>query len=197
VVAAVSGVAAIRLLDVGLRRFDRRPSAAPPRHSCGRVVLGGDAGHNFADGLLLGATFALDPLAGLAATLAILAHELGQELGDLGILLDSGYSLPQAMRLNLLSALAALPGALLGFALGAAAQHALPFLHVFVASTFAYLIAVHLVPRLQRRRRGPLGGLALWGLTGVLWTSLFTLQHLPDGVDTPAHAAGSVHAGAP
>lgn len=180
--ASLSGVVAARLLDIGLRRLNRQRSS-------GRVALGGDASHNFADGLLLGTAFAVAPLAGLAASLAILAHELGQELGDTGILLDSGYPLAQAMRLNLLSALPVLPGALLGFSLGAVAHHAMPFLHVFVASTFAYLIAVHLLPRLHRSRRGQAGGLVLWALVGVLWTGLCNLPHSADETHGAVHAA--------
>lgn len=179
VIAAAAGLLLMFALDTVLRRLHRHSRAQAGIQPLGRLSLGGDAGHNFTDGLMLGVAFAVDPVSGLAVSAAILAHELAQELGEAGILLESGYPLARAMRLNLLSALAVVPGALLGFGLGDTAQQTLPWLHLLVAGSFAYLIVMHLLPRLVRAGRGRWPSLAMWGLGGALWVAAISHPHAP------------------
>lgn len=85
------------------------------RQSTGKLLLVGDAFHNFVDGVLIAAAFLTGPEWGWAATLAVIAHEVPQEMGDYAVLLESGMGRWQALSWNLLSALSTLPGALLGY----------------------------------------------------------------------------------
>jgi zinc and cadmium transporter len=83
--------------------------------SAGPLLLIGDAFHNFTDGVIIAGAFLLSLPLGIATGLAVISHEIPQELGDFAILLDSGYSRGQALFYNTMSALATLPGALLGY----------------------------------------------------------------------------------
>src|SRR4029450_8867306 len=69
------------------------------------LILVGDGGHNFLDGVPLAASFAASPVLGLATTLAVTVHEVPQELADFSILISGGYSYGRALLLNLLSRL--------------------------------------------------------------------------------------------
>lgn len=80
----------------------------------GLLLMVGDAVHNFIDGVIIAGAFLLSVPLGVITGLAVLAHEIPQELGDIAVLLDSGYSRSTALLLNLLSALTTLPGGLLG-----------------------------------------------------------------------------------
>lgn len=85
------------------------------RRGRGRLILIGNAFHNFVDGVVIAAAFHTSPALGVTTTLAVIAHEIPQEMGDYAILLSSGLSRRQALGWNLLSALSTLPGALLGY----------------------------------------------------------------------------------
>jgi zinc and cadmium transporter len=80
----------------------------------GRLILVGDTLHNFIDGVVIAAAFLTSVQTGIAASLAIIAHEIPQELGDFAILLASGMKKIRAFTYNLLSSLATLPGVLQG-----------------------------------------------------------------------------------
>jgi zinc and cadmium transporter len=83
--------------------------------TAGPLILVGDAFHNFVDGIVIAAAFMTSWPLGIAAALAVIAHEVPQEVGDFAILLDSGYGRKAALVLNMLSAGATLPGAIFGF----------------------------------------------------------------------------------
>jgi zinc transporter ZupT len=70
------------------------------------MIMVGDAFHNFVDGIIIAAAFLTDVNLGIVTALAIIAHEIPQEVGDFLILLQSGYSKMQALAVNLLSSLA-------------------------------------------------------------------------------------------
>ena len=79
--------------------------------SAGLLILIGDAFHNFVDGVMIAGAFLLSLPLGIATGLAVVSHEVPQELGDFAILLESGYSRGRALLYNTMSALATLPGA--------------------------------------------------------------------------------------
>ncbi len=81
----------------------------------GPLILIGDAFHNFVDGVVIAAAFLTSIPLGVAAALAVIAHEVPQEVGDFAILLDSGYGRMKALVLNGLSATTTLPGAVLAY----------------------------------------------------------------------------------
>ena len=79
----------------------------------GILSLLGDTMHNFIDGLIIAASFLVSVRVGISTTLAVIFHEIPQEIGDFAVLLHSGYSRSTAIFFNLISACAALLGAVL------------------------------------------------------------------------------------
>lgn len=113
----------------------------------------GDAIHNFIDGLLIGASYLVSPELGVTTTLAVLLHEVPQEIGDFGILIHSGLSVRQATLLNLGSAAVAVLGTLTAILVGGAAhQRVTDVLIPIAAGGFVYIAAADLMPELQHDR---------------------------------------------
>jgi zinc and cadmium transporter len=81
--------------------------------SCAQLCLIGDTFHNFIDGVILASSFLVSPMLGLATTVAIIAHEIPQEISDVGILLYGGYSIHRAIWLNYLCSLSVVVGAVI------------------------------------------------------------------------------------
>lgn len=125
------------------------------KHSTiGPMILIGDAVHNAADGIALAAAFSIDIKSGIATTLAVIVHELPQEIGDFTILVSHGYSRGRALFYLFLVQLAALVGAL-GALWGATiAEHAMPLLLSASAGGFIYIASADLLPELQRHKAG-------------------------------------------
>jgi len=119
-------------------------SAAP-------LILIGDAFHNFVDGVVIAAAFLNSIPLGIAAALAVIAHEIPQEVGDFAILLDNGYSRTEALLLNGLSSAATLPGALLTYFWLGETRVAVPYILAVSAASFIYIAAADLIPSLHRQ----------------------------------------------
>lgn len=126
--------------------------ARPQDHGrSGLLIVVGDTVHNFVDGLLIAAAFLQSTELGVIAAVAIIAHEIPQEVGDFLILLHSGYSRARALAMNLVSSTATLVGGVLGyFALGAVAEWEATLLGV-VAASMIYVAVADLIPGLHRR----------------------------------------------
>ncbi|HJV84797.1 MAG TPA: ZIP family metal transporter [Noviherbaspirillum sp.] len=117
----------------------------------GWMILVGDGLHNFTDGILIAAAFLADPHLGLITGLAIIAHEIPQEIGDFIVLLNAGFTRTRAYVYNLLSSLMAIVGGLLGyFTLGHVSDW-IPYVLVFASSGFIYIAVSDLMPQMQRR----------------------------------------------
>jgi zinc and cadmium transporter len=117
----------------------------------GLLIIVGDTVHNFVDGLLIAAAFLQSSELGIIVAVAIIAHEIPQEVGDFLILLHSGYSRARALAMNLLSSAATLVGGVLGyFALSAIADWEATLLGV-VAASMIYVAVADLIPGLHRR----------------------------------------------
>jgi len=115
------------------------------------LILAGDAFHNVLDGVLVAAAFMTDARLGIVTAVAVFAHEIPQEVGDLAILLHGGLSRGRALALNLLTSLTSVVGGVVAyFALGAA-LHLLPYALAFAASSFIYVAVADLIPGLHRR----------------------------------------------
>jgi zinc and cadmium transporter len=113
----------------------------------------GDAIHNFIDGALIGASYLASPTLGLTTTVAVLLHEIPQELGDFGILVHSGLGVRRAVLLNLASASVAIVGTAAALLVGSAAREAVTAtLLPVTAGGFVYLAAADLIPELQHDR---------------------------------------------
>ncbi len=125
-----------------------------PHHDHGRsgmMILIGDTFHNFVDGVLIAAAFLADTQLGIVTAVAIIAHEVPQEVGDFLILLHSGYSKQHAFALNLLSSAAMVVGGVLAyFALQTMQQWVGTLISLAIASML-YVAVADLIPGLHRR----------------------------------------------
>jgi zinc and cadmium transporter len=119
--------------------------------SGGWAVLLGDSVHCFGDGILIAAAFMADLRLGLAATLAVLVHEIPHHMGDLVVLRDAKQSARQAVvKLSGAGAVTVL-GGVVGYVLVAQLQDMLPYLLVIASSSFIYVALADLIPQLQKR----------------------------------------------
>ena len=115
------------------------------------MIIIGDGFHNFTDGLAIAAAFMADVKIGVVTSLAIIAHELPQELGDFLVLIHSGFSRKKALFWNVMSSFATLVGALLAYVmLLSLAEYSLMFL-CFAAASMIYVAIADLIPGLHRR----------------------------------------------
>lgn len=117
----------------------------------GLMILIGDTFHNFVDGILIAAAFSADVRLGLVTAIAIIAHEIPQEVGDFIILLHSGYSRTKALAFNLLSSLATLVGGLLAYFALQSLQALIPPLLGLAAASMIYVAVADLIPGLHKR----------------------------------------------
>ncbi len=117
----------------------------------GTMIMVGDTFHNFVDGVIIAAAFLVDTHLGIITALAIIAHEIPQEVGDFAILLHSGYSKAQALRVNLLSSLAMLVGGVLAYFALQSVQSIVPTLLALSAASMIYVAVADLIPGLHKR----------------------------------------------
>lgn len=114
------------------------------------LVLVGDAVHNFVDGIVIAAAFLADPALGIATTIAIVAHEIPQELGDFSVLLYAGFTRQKALLFNFLSATTAIVGTVVGYYFLEQYEHLLPSVLSVTAGIFVYIACADLIPELHR-----------------------------------------------
>ena len=121
-------------------------------HAFTYLNLIGDGFHNFIDGLIIAAGFLASIPLGITTTLAIIFHEIPQEIGDFGVLIYGGFSKKKALLFNFLSALTALLGAIFGYYLSSLIQNITPFLLAFAAGGFIYIASSDLIPELHKTK---------------------------------------------
>ena len=126
-------------------------AAAHDHGRSGMLILIGDSFHNFVDGILIAAAFMEDTKLGIVTALAIIAHEIPQEIGDFLILLHSGYSRMRAFVLNLLSSFAMFAGALLAYFALRSLQQWVPTVLALAAASMIYVAVADLIPGLHKR----------------------------------------------
>ncbi|WP_218132036.1 ZIP family metal transporter [Undibacterium oligocarboniphilum] len=117
----------------------------------GWMILVGDGMHNFTDGILIAAAFLANPELGLVTALAIIAHEIPQEIGDFIVLLNAGFSRMRAYLYNLACSLLGVIGGILGYFTLEKASGMIPYVLVFASSGFIYIAVSDLMPQMQRR----------------------------------------------
>ena len=120
-------------------------------HARGAMILVGDSVHNFVDGTLVTAAFLTDVKLGVLTAIAVIAHEIPQELGDFALLVESGFSRTKAFVFNAVSAFMMVVGALVGFFAIHRTEVVLPFFLAFAAASFIYIAVADLMPALNRR----------------------------------------------
>ncbi|MBS3904210.1 MAG: ZIP family metal transporter, partial [Simkania sp.] len=121
-------------------------------HPVGKLVLFSDGVHNFIDGIVIGVSFMVSVPVGIATTIAVILHEIPQEIGDFAVLLHAGYSRKRALWLNFLSALAAVCGTFLAFFLGEAGTGLVVYILPIAAGGFIYIAATDLIPELHKTK---------------------------------------------
>jgi zinc and cadmium transporter len=117
----------------------------------GMLILVGDSFHNFVDGILIAAAFMENTQLGIVTALAVIAHEIPQEVGDFLILLHSGYSRARAFMLNLLSSLAMFAGGLIAYFALQALQEWVQTIIALAAASMIYVAVADLIPGLHKR----------------------------------------------
>jgi zinc and cadmium transporter len=117
----------------------------------GSMILIGDGLHNFVDGVLIAAAFMADYQVGIFTALAIIAHEIPQEIGDFIVLLNAGFSRTRALLYNLICGFSAVLGGVLAYFFLEKAHAAMPYLLVIASSSFIYIAVSDLIPQMHRR----------------------------------------------
>lgn len=147
-------------------------------NSAGALILIGDAFHNFIDGVVIAVAFLISLPVGVSTAIAVIAHEILQEIGDFGILLDSGYSRRKALLYNILSSITTLPGALLAYFFLKTAKGAVPYILALSAASFIYIATSDLIPKLNQKIGIQVSiRQFILILTGIVTIALFHLQH--------------------
>lgn len=117
------------------------------------LIVFGDGVHNFIDGVVIAATFMVDIRLGIITTLAIIAHELPQEVGDFGLLLHQGIKRRKVFLYNLFSQLTAVVGGVLTYFIGKSIEGILPFFIALTSGFFIYIALSDLVPDIHSENR--------------------------------------------
>lgn len=120
-------------------------------HASAVLVVIGDSIHNALDGVIIGAAFLTDTNLGIVTALAVMAHEIPQEVGDFAVLLHSGMSRARALALNLMSSLTSVLGGLLAYFTLGNTLRMLPYAVAVAAASFIYVAVADLIPGLHRR----------------------------------------------
>lgn len=145
------------------------------------LIIIGDTLHNFIDGVAIAATFMVSIPLGIVTTLAVAAHEIPQEVGDFGILLNRGMSRVKILLVNIVSAGFSLLGALLMVGLGERLEGILPIALALTAGFFIYIAASDLIPEIHEENRKGFAvietGLLIAGIA-VVWIAISVVGSL-------------------
>ncbi len=142
-------------------------------HAFTYLNLIGDGFHNFIDGMVIAASFIVSIKLGIVTTLAIILHEIPQELGDFGVLVYGGFSKQKALLYNFISALMAMIGAVAGYFISDFAQGFSNFILPLTAGGFIYIATSDLIPQIHKERdlrRSTLAFIAF--LFGIIFMAL-------------------------
>ena len=149
------------------------PITATHQHSFAQMNLVGDMVHNFIDGLVVASAFLLSMPVGIATALAVLLHEIPQEIGDFGVLIHGWYSKVKALKLNFLSALTAFFGVVIALILQRYVEDISAFLMPFSAWLFIYIAWTDLIPELHKHPK--ISQSLLQALCFVIWIGVMCL----------------------
>jgi len=133
----------------------------------------GDGIHNFTDGLVIAASFSMDFKLGVVTTLAVIFHEVPQEIGDFGILVYGGFSKLKALFFNFLCAVTAFAGAIIGYLLSNITGDISLFLLSFTAGGFIYIASSDLIPELHKQKESGRANMSFLAfIAGLIFMSL-------------------------
>ena len=121
-------------------------------HPTGKLILFTDGLHNLIDGIIIGVSFLVSIPLGIATTIAVILHEIPQEIGDFAVLIHSGYDKKKALWLNFLSALTAVVGLIIAFIFGGMAEIFTFWILPIGAGGFIYIAVADLIPELHKTK---------------------------------------------
>ncbi len=125
--------------------------ARAQKRATASLILIGDGIHNLVDGVLIAAAFLTSIELGVVTGIAVIAHEIPQEIGDFVVLLNSGYSRARALAFNVLSSLTTVAGGVVAYFWLGAAESAVPYVLAVAAASFLYVAVADLIPGLHKR----------------------------------------------
>lgn len=134
-------------------RHCHHPTCDDHPHPYAIMNLFGDGVHNFIDGLVIGGAYMVSIPVGIATTIAVILHEIPQEIGDFGVLVHGGFSKARALVLNFVTALFAVFGVVVALLIGAYVEDLTVFLIPFAAGGFIYIAAADLIPEMHKTVR--------------------------------------------
>ena len=117
----------------------------------GSILIIGDCFHNFIDGILIASAFIVDINLGLITALAIIVHEIPQEISNFSILINSGYSLSKTLLMNVITGFAMIIGAILAYFVLNDLEFLIPIILAFAASSMIYVAISDLIPSLHKK----------------------------------------------
>ncbi len=155
-----------------------QPHSKTHVHSFAIVNLVGDAFHNFLDGVIIAGSYFISIPVGIATTLAVILHEIPQEIGDFGILIHGGFSRSKALLFNFLSGLVAIVGVIISLSLEGYIGGYIAFLIPFTAGSFIYIATADLIPEIHKETKISRSALQLCGfvLGLVVMVGLLALE---------------------
>ena len=147
----ISGIVIFFIIEkIVCWRHCHLPITKEHKHPFAWMNLFGDSVHNFIDCLVIGASYFVSIPVGIATTIAVIFHEIPQEIGDFGVLLHGGFSIKKAILLNFITALTAILGAIIVLVIGQHAENATLFLVPFATGGFIYIASADLIPELHK-----------------------------------------------
>ena len=126
------------------------PTSKQHPHPFAIMNLIGDSVHNLIDGLIIGASYLTSVNLGITTTMAIILHEIPQEIGDFGVLIHGGFKIKKALLMNFITALTAVVGTVISLIVGSYATGLENFLLPFALGSFIYLASSDLIPELHK-----------------------------------------------
>lgn len=179
----IGGIIFFYLLDRAIHWFQVHQKKKEYHHGSVSVplVILGDSIHNFIDGIAIALTFIANPVLGLTTTLAIIAHEIPQEVGDFAVLLHQGLAKKKVLFINIFSAMLSVLGAVIGIIIGASAESILPYALAITSGFFIYIALSNLLPEIHNEeKKGYAFPETIFLILGIV-TIWLTINYLPHG----------------
>ena len=145
------GFCSFFILEQFIRWHHHHTSSHPEAMPFSYLILFSDSIHNFIDGLIIAASFIAGSSVGMVTVLAVILHEIPQEIGDYGALVYGGLGKTKSLFFNFLTALTAIFGGIIGFFLWERIEGSVVFLIPFAAGTFIYIACSDLIPEIKQK----------------------------------------------
>jgi zinc and cadmium transporter len=147
---ALLGIMLFFALEKFIRwRHCHMPTSENHPHPLVTMNLVGDGLHNLLDGMIIGASYLAGVPVGISTTIAVILHEIPQEMGDFGVLIHAGLGVKRALLYNFMSALVAMAGGTISLLIGPVAEGYVNVMLPIGAGAFVYIAGSDLLPELS------------------------------------------------